>query len=100
MRTVGLVKLVVGLVSVLVGCTPLFNSSRNVTPPLKADAASSETLQPLSALGDRCSAPILEPERSALLQEALADSFSSKRSKLTWNAVGWASIPTKRKPFN
>ena len=40
-------------------------------PPLKAD---SEALQPLSSLGDSCSAPILEPERSALLQEALADS--------------------------
>ncbi len=41
-------------------------------PPLKSDSAS--TFQPLSALGDSCSSPILEPDRSALLQEALADS--------------------------
>ncbi len=41
-------------------------------PPLKPDAASN--FQPLNALGDSCSSPILEPDRSALLQEALADS--------------------------
>ncbi len=76
MRTAGLAKLtlVVGLVSVLVGCTPLFKSSQNVTPPLKPDSASQANFQPLSALGDSCSSPILEPDRSSLLQEALADS--------------------------
>jgi hypothetical protein len=42
-------------------------------PPLKPD--SQANFQALNAqLGDSCSAPILEPERSALLQEALADS--------------------------
>jgi hypothetical protein len=44
-------------------------------PPLKPDSASQANFQALTAqLGDSCSAPILEPERSALLQEALADS--------------------------
>ncbi len=44
-------------------------------PPLKPDSASEANFQALSAqLGDSCSAHILEPERSALLQEALADS--------------------------
>jgi hypothetical protein len=44
-------------------------------PPLKPDSASQANFQALSTqLGDNCSAPILEPERSALLQEALADS--------------------------
>jgi hypothetical protein len=42
-------------------------------PTLKPD--SQANFQALSTqLGDNCSAPILEPERSALLQEALADS--------------------------
>jgi hypothetical protein len=42
-------------------------------PPLKPD--SEANFQALNAqLGDSCAAPILEPERSALLQEALADS--------------------------
>ena len=75
MRTARLAKLTLGiaLVSVLVGCTSLWNP-RNVTPPpLKPD--SEANFQALSTqLGDNCSAPILEPERSALLQEALADS--------------------------
>jgi hypothetical protein len=75
MRTARLAKLTLGiaLVSVLVGCTSLWNP-RNVTPPsLKPD--SQANFQALSTqLGDNCSAPILEPERSALLQEALADS--------------------------
>ncbi len=45
------------------------------SPPLKTDSASQANFQALSTqLGDSCSAPILEPERSALLQEALADS--------------------------
>jgi hypothetical protein len=44
-------------------------------PSLKPDSASQANFQALSTqLGDNCSAPILEPERSALLQEALADS--------------------------
>jgi hypothetical protein len=44
-------------------------------PPLKPDSASQANFQALNAqLSDNCSAPILEPERSALLQEALADS--------------------------
>jgi P pilus assembly chaperone PapD len=77
MRTARLAKLTLGisLVSVLVGCTSLWNP-RNVTPPpLKPDSASQANFQALnSQLGDSCSAPILEPERSALLQEALADS--------------------------
>jgi hypothetical protein len=75
MRTARLAKLTLGiaLVSVLVGCASLLNP-RNVTPPpLKPD--SQANFQALSTqLGDNCSAPILEPERSALLQEALADS--------------------------
>jgi hypothetical protein len=75
MRTARLAKLTLGiaLVSVLVGCTSLWNP-RNVTPPpLKPD--SQANFQALSTqLGDSCAAPILEPERSALLQEALADS--------------------------
>jgi hypothetical protein len=72
MRASSLVKLtlVVGVVSVLVGCTSLFNPNRSVTPPLKADSVS----EPLSTLGDSCSTAILEPDRSALLQEALTDS--------------------------
>jgi hypothetical protein len=42
-------------------------------PPLKP--GSQANFQALNAqLGDNCAAPILEPERSALLQEALADS--------------------------
>jgi hypothetical protein len=76
MRTARLAKLTLGiaLISVLVGCTALLNP-RNVTPPLKPDSASQANFQALNAqLGDSCSAPILEPERSALLQEALADS--------------------------
>jgi hypothetical protein len=77
MRTARLAKLTLGiaLVSVLVGCTSLLNP-RNVTPPpLKPDSASQANFQALNAQpGDNCSAPILEPERSALLQEALADS--------------------------
>ncbi len=42
MRTSSLAKLtlVIGVVSVIVGCTPLFRSSQNVTPPLKPDSAS------------------------------------------------------------
>jgi hypothetical protein len=48
-------------------------SSECYPPPLKPD--SQANFQALNAqLGDSCSAPILEPERSALLQEALADS--------------------------
>jgi hypothetical protein len=48
-------------------------SSECYPPPLKPD--SQANFQALSTqLGDSCSAPILEPERSALLQEALADS--------------------------
>jgi hypothetical protein len=48
-------------------------SSECYPPPLKPD--SEANFQALSTqLGDNCSAPILEPERSALLQEALADS--------------------------
>jgi len=44
-------------------------------PPLKPDSASQANFQALSTqLSDSCSAPILEPERSALIQEALADS--------------------------
>jgi hypothetical protein len=44
-------------------------------PPLKPDSASQANFQALNAqLGDSCAAPILEPDRSALLQEALADS--------------------------
>ncbi len=44
-------------------------------PPLKPDSSSQANFQALNAqLGDSCSAPILEPERSALIQEALADS--------------------------
>jgi len=44
-------------------------------PPLKPDSASQANFQALSTqLGDSCSAPILEPERSALIQEALVDS--------------------------
>ncbi|MEM4382297.1 MAG: hypothetical protein QXX19_08725 [Candidatus Caldarchaeum sp.] len=75
MRTAGLAKLtlVIGLVSVLVGCTPLFKSQDVTPPPLKPDAASEANFQPLSAPAASCSSPILEPERSALLQEALAD---------------------------
>jgi len=42
-------------------------------PPLKPDSASEANFQPLSASTNSCSSPILEPERSALLQEALAD---------------------------
>jgi hypothetical protein len=75
MRTARLAKLTLGiaLISVLVGCTSLLNP-RNVTPPpLKPD--SQANFQALNAqLSDSCAAPILEPERSALLQEALADS--------------------------
>jgi hypothetical protein len=75
MRTARLAKLTLGiaLVSILVGCTSLLNP-RNVTPPpLKPD--SEANFQALNAqLSDSCAAPILEPERSALLQEALADS--------------------------
>jgi hypothetical protein len=48
-------------------------SSECYPPPLKPD--SQANFQALNAqLGDSCAAPILEPERSALLQEALADS--------------------------
>jgi hypothetical protein len=48
-------------------------SSECYPPPLKPD--SQANFQALSTqLGDNCSAPILEPERSALIQEALADS--------------------------
>jgi len=44
-------------------------------PPLKPNSASQANFQALNAqLGDSCSASILEPERSALIQEALADS--------------------------
>ncbi|MCS7197759.1 MAG: hypothetical protein NZ930_03650 [Candidatus Bipolaricaulota bacterium] len=41
---------------------------------LKPDGASEAAFQPLSASATSCSSPILEPDRSALLQEALADS--------------------------
>jgi hypothetical protein len=48
-------------------------SSECYPPPLKPD--SQANFQALSTqLGDSCAAPILEPERSALIQEALADS--------------------------
>jgi hypothetical protein len=48
-------------------------SSECYPPSLKPD--SQANFQALNAqLGDNCSAPILEPERSALIQEALADS--------------------------
>jgi len=48
-------------------------SSECYPPPLKPD--SQANFQALNAqLSDSCAAPILEPERSALIQEALADS--------------------------
>jgi hypothetical protein len=76
MRAASLAKLtlVVGVVSVLVGCTSLWKPQNVTPPPLKPDAAPEATFQPLSAPADSCSSPILEPNRSALLQEALADS--------------------------
>jgi hypothetical protein len=50
-------------------------SSECYPPPLKPDSASEANFQALDAQpGDSCSAPILEPDRSALLPEALADS--------------------------
>ncbi len=58
-------------------------------PPLKADSASEANFQPLSALGDRCASPILEPERSTLLHEALADSqLQAVRSQLESRGFG------------
>jgi hypothetical protein len=75
MRTARLAKLTLGiaLVSILVGCTPLWNPRNVAPPPLKPD--SQANFQALNAqLSDSCAAPILEPERSALIQEALADS--------------------------
>ncbi len=90
MRTTRLAKLalVVALVSVLVGCTSLLNP-RNFTP-LKPDSSSQANFQALNAqLGDSCSAPILEPERSALIQEALADSqLQAVKAQLEGRGLG------------
>jgi hypothetical protein len=57
-------------------------------PPLKPD--SEANFQALDAqLGDSCSAPILEPERSALIQEALADSqLQAVKAQLEGRGLG------------
>jgi hypothetical protein len=57
-------------------------------PPLKPD--SQANFQALNAqLGDSCSAPILEPERSALIQEALADSqLQAVKAQLEGRGLG------------
>jgi hypothetical protein len=65
-------------------------SSECYPPPLKPDSASQANFQALSTqLGDSCSAPILEPERSALLQEALADSqLQAVKAQLEGRGLG------------
>jgi hypothetical protein len=74
MRTARLAKLILGIALISVSRRLHFaleSSECYPPPPLKPDSASQANFQALSTqLGDSCSAPILEPERSALLQEA------------------------------
>ncbi|MCI2429820.1 hypothetical protein LM604_04090, partial [Candidatus Acetothermia bacterium] len=64
----------IGIALVLSGCTSLFNSkSANRTLPLPPADVASASLSALSAPEKSCVSAILEPERSQLLQQALAD---------------------------